>query len=186
MHERASTTEPAGGDRLSPERFADLLEGARPTLRLVAAAEAGRQHADDVVQQAGEIALCRLDSFTPGTNFGAWMAAIVRGAARNHRRREHTRRRRESTPRLLPRKDAAAPRADHVWEAIETLSAQQRECLLLRVVGELRYDQIAAVLDIPTATARSHVHRGRLRMMEAVGTAGANTNGGEPRGGRTA
>ncbi|MBA4028335.1 MAG: hypothetical protein C0475_04260 [Planctomyces sp.] len=68
--------------------FARLYKDAFPTLVIIASAEVGPRDAEDVVQQAGALALTRLDRFAQGTNFRAWMAAIVRGVASNHRRSE--------------------------------------------------------------------------------------------------
>lgn len=166
--------------RLDQPEFAELFEQATPTLRLVAAAEVGRAHADDVVQQAAVIALQRLDRFEAGTDFRAWMAAITRGAARNHRRSEQARGRRERTPRLVPRRQPKPPdtpaleRHTPLFDALTELSPAQRECLLLRVVGEHTYEEIATILDIPTATARSHTYRARLRLLERLEPRGEN------------
>ncbi|UYV12482.1 MAG: sigma-70 family RNA polymerase sigma factor [Phycisphaera sp.] len=164
--------------RLDQPEFAELFDRATPTLRLVAAAEVGRAHADDVVQQAAIIALQRLDRFEAGTDFRAWMAAITRGAARNHRRSEQARGRRERTPRLLPRrqpKPADNPTFEQhapLFDALAELSPAQRECLLLRVVGEHTYEEIATILDIPAATARSHTYRARAHLLERLESRG--------------
>lgn len=164
--------------RLDQPEFAQLFERATPTLRLVAAAEVGRAHADDVVQQAAIIALERLDRFEAGTDFRAWMAAITRGAARNHRRSEQARGRRERTPRLLTRRqpkpsdNPALERHTPLFDALTELSPAQRECLLLRVVGEHTYEEIATILDIPAATARSHTYRARVHLLERLESGG--------------
>ncbi len=44
-----------------------------------------------MVQEAALVAMNRLDSFTPGTSFGAWMSQIVRNIARNAARKDHRR-----------------------------------------------------------------------------------------------
>ena len=161
--------EPAANPSLARGDFARLFDEATPTLRLVAAAEVGRLHADDAVQQAAVTALASLDRYEPGTDFRAWMAAITRNAARNMRRSEHARGRRERTLRLVPRR----PRpVDHehapLFEALAALPGPQRECLLLRIVGEHTYDQIALILGIPAATARSHVFRARAQLLSRM------------------
>jgi RNA polymerase sigma-70 factor (ECF subfamily) len=48
------------------------------------------------------------------------------------------------------------------------LPGAQRECLLLRVVGEHTYEEIATILGIPTATARSHVYRARAHLLQRM------------------
>ena len=74
--------------QLDPETFATLFEHARPSLRVIAGAECGFAHADDAVQQGAITAMKRIKTFTPGTDFNAWAAAIVRNTAKNTRRGE--------------------------------------------------------------------------------------------------
>ncbi len=159
---------------LSADEFARLFDDALPTLRLVAAAEVGRASAEDAVQQAAITAMASLEQFTPGTDFRAWMAAFTRNAARNMRRSEHARTRRERTLRLVPRRDSRRDRVPELppdlVKALDNLSVAQRECLLLRVVGELSYEEIAATMGVPTATARSHVFRARAAMLQQLET----------------
>ena len=152
-----------------------MFDEATPALRLVAAAEVGRLHADDAVQQAAITALDALHRFERGTDFRAWMAAMTRNAARNLRRGEKARTRRERTVRLIPRRHSkpapgnTPPLPEQLprplAEALADLTPVQRECLLLRIVGEHTYDEIAAILAVPTATARSHVFRARAHML---------------------
>lgn len=149
--------------------FARLLEQARPTLWLVAAAEVGRASADDAVQQAAITALGSLDRFEPGSDFRAWMATITRNAARNMRRSEQARTTRERRVRLIPRMHRhPTEEHDDLISALDHLSASQRECLLLRIVGEHGYDEIGTILGIPPATARSHVYRARAQLLERL------------------
>jgi hypothetical protein len=75
--------DPRGAPAAQPRA---AYRAAYASLLMVARAQGARDEADDVVQKAAIVALERLDRFEPGTNFGAWMSAIVRGVARNHRR----------------------------------------------------------------------------------------------------
>ena len=140
------------------------------------------------------IALRKLDQFDPHTSFIAWMSQIVRFVALNHARRRTT----QKTVSL----DGAAPSQavdsgddtrpalitgwgdlaedddrsfdDHVLNALQRLDPTARACLLLRVVCEQPYRQIAQTLDIPEGTAMSHVHRARRAMAaQLAGTHGA-------------
>ena len=180
-------------EQLDPDSFAKLFECARGTLRVVAAAECGFDLADDIVQHSAIIALQRLDQFTPGTNFTAWAIAIVRGAARNQRRSEQRRVSRISffsrhisssqpqavddevskhsaTGGLGPGLEIPSEFDAKLRRAHETLSTEQRTCLLLRTVLEHSYSEIGEILDIPEATARSHVYRSRALLLNQLGT----------------
>ncbi len=180
---------------LSRERFARLFGEVSGKLRCIALAIVGdRTQADDLVQEAAVIALGKLDEFTPGTSFGAWMGQIVRYAALNERRR---RMRQDTTP-VDPKdmdahagagespEDCPIDRAgamdsdqgafdDDLVAALNTLDQIPRACILLRTTMELGYKEIAELLDIPEGTAMSHVHRARRKLRESLGgTARAN------------
>ncbi|MFK7759483.1 MAG: RNA polymerase sigma factor [Phycisphaerales bacterium] len=188
---------------LNLNEFAELYENARPTLRIVAAAECNFDLADDIVSQASIIAMNQLNSFIPGTNFTAWTAAIVRGVARNQRRSEQRRLNRitklfytgsayntpSNTPSNTPINSPHSPASEHAQlqstedgpsvqlppdfdpklrEALKELSAPQRTCLLLRTILEHSYNEIAEILSIPSATARSHVYRARTILLNQL------------------
>ncbi len=58
---------------------------------------------------------------------------------------------------------------DDLAAALRSLDEMPRCCLLLRVVMDLPYKDIAQVLDIPEGTAMSHVHRARRQVRERLG-----------------
>lgn len=162
-------------DPLGEEEFAARLEADRRRLWTIAAAILGSPHdADDVVQEASVIAMEKLDQFRRGTSFVAWMGQIVRYVALNQRRK----RGRDRSVRLDP--DGLAPaRPGHdpapdpefnsaVLEAMQDLDETARTCLLLRIVCDMSYREIATSLDIPEGTAMSHVHRSRKALRERL------------------
>ncbi|MEL7239975.1 MAG: sigma factor-like helix-turn-helix DNA-binding protein, partial [Planctomycetota bacterium] len=55
-------------------------------------------------------------------------------------------------------------------QALQALSEIARICLLLRVVGGNSYEDIGHALDMPPATAMSHVHRSRQRLAKVLGS----------------
>lgn len=162
---------------LRADEFTDLFGRARPHLWLVAAGVLGN-HADaeDVVQEAAIIGLKKIHTFTRGSNFEAWMAQITRNTARNAlRRRNH----RPSPlggdalsaiavpPPASAGSNSGTPVSDADLErAMARLEPIARVCLLLRVVGELPYEAIATIAEIPEGTAMSHVYRARLRLRD--------------------
>jgi RNA polymerase sigma factor (sigma-70 family) len=50
---------------------------------------------------------------------------------------------------------------DEIRHALVNLGDAARACLLLRVVQQLSYDEIAELLQIPSGTVMSHVHRAK-------------------------
>ena len=49
--------------------------------------------------------------------------------------------------------------SDAVWRVCSQLPRQQRAAVVLRFYEDLEYAEIAAILEVTEATARSHVHR---------------------------
>jgi len=72
--------------------------------------------------------------------------------------------RRESPVAVVRRAEAdpseRVSRDDIVWQVCSALPSRQRAAVVLRFYEDLDYPEIAAVLDVSEATARSHVHRG--------------------------
>jgi len=164
---------------LDRAEFGRLFEEHARLLWVVAASRVPRAVAQDVVQEAAMIALQRLDRFTPGTDFRAWMAQVVRWTAANTMRR--LRRSRAVADATLAEEVPAEPVTvgtpvldakgrlladqtafdDALVEALDQLHEDVRAALLLRVVLDLPYADIAATLGIPEGTVASHVHRAR-------------------------
>ena len=176
---------------INVESFASQLTDCYQRMWLVAASVTGdRAEADDIVQQASMIALQKRADFAAGTNFAAWMSQIVRLTALNYRKKSGRRNLRISDPVTMDKsisasasdaQDAKFPLTDdgrlredqtdfddELLSALGELGDVARTCLLLRVVQQLSYDDIALTLQIPAGTAMSHVHRAKQSIRERL------------------
>lgn len=183
----------SASSRADREAFSVRFREAYRTLWLIASGIVGnRALADDVVQEAALIALGKLDQFTEGTSFKAWMGQIVRFVALNFARR-HRRDRHDDLPAdaqdrtstagsspLAERKGASPHSAlqqldldDELLNAMRALSETACACLLLRTVDGMDYREISELLDIPEGTAMSHVHRSRMFLRQRLSAGGA-------------
>lgn len=61
--------------------------------------------------------------------------------------------------------------ADAVWRVCSGLPRQQRAAVVLRFYEDLEYAEIAAILEVTDATARSHVHRALATLRIELGRA---------------
>ena len=108
--------------------------------------------------------------------FKTWLFAVVRNMAARARRRRWLEARvpwklvpgsavdpRTSDPLLVEERGA------RVRRALGTLPARQREVLDLVFFHEMTVEQAAEVMDVSTGTARTHSHRGKLRLLELLG-----------------
>jgi RNA polymerase sigma factor (sigma-70 family) len=133
-----------------------------------------RNHAEaeDLVQETISKALRAFDSFQAGTNFKAWIFRVLRNTFLTSRTGIAASRTvfLEDHPDLLDAADGNLTPEDHlirldnqaaVNEALNQLQPLLREVLLLCDVEELRYKDIALVLDVPIGTVMSRISRAR-------------------------
>ena len=205
MVEAREENRPDGGQEshraTDPELFAAHYQTAYPSLHLIASGIIGdRTHAHDIVQEAFVIALEKSDQFVAGTNFVAWLSEIVRRCSLNYARKIRGRKTTPTDPDLLAQtKEDVAERPaswpistdtgeliktqydfdDETMRALGDITPEARCCLLLRVIQDLSYAEIAELMQIPEGTAMSHVHRSKRRMRESLHQRAPNSNIGD-------
>ena len=140
-----------------------------------------RDHAEaeDLVQEAISKALRGFDTFHPGTNFKAWIFRVLRNTfltSRTGMAASHTVFL-EDHPGLLDTTGSDPTPEDHlirldnqaaVNDALDRLQPPLREVLLLCDVEELKYKDIAAVLDVPIGTVMSRISRARRALHQLL------------------
>lgn len=134
--------------------------------------------AEDLVQDTVLRAFEAFPRFQPGTNLRAWLFRILRNAYVDLLRRRG--RQAELTESLaMPQESNFAVdefRAQAVRErteadlevALAELPADLRLALLLVDGEEMRYDEVAEVMECPVGTVRSRLHRGRRLLREQL------------------
>ena len=139
-----------------------------------------REEAEDLVQEAYAKALKGFASFSPGTNFRAWMYRIVRNTFLSSRsglraaatvpldeegNEEAALLALSETPEslLLARADQEMIRV-----ALEQLPLPFREIILLCDLEEMSYREIATSLQLPLGTVMSRLSRARAAMRELL------------------
>lgn len=146
----------------------ELLE-ALPHLRAFARGLCGRpDFADDLVQETAIKAWTARERFTPGTSMRAWTFTILR----NHYLDELRRNRPQADydpdamERLLVMEaDQEAPiHVSDVQKALQRLSPERRESLLLVGAGGLTYEEAAQICDCALGTMKSRVARARAEL----------------------
>ena len=131
--------------------------------------------AEDLAQESLSKALRAFDSFTPGTNFKAWIFRILRNTFLTTRTAIATTRTTflddseeiEATTATDPTPEDTLIQLDNaavVQQALTQLPPPLRDCLLLCDVEELKYKEIAAVLELPIGTVMSRISRARAAL----------------------
>ena len=151
--------------------------------------------AEDLVQETFLKALRGFAAFEPGTNFKAWIFRILRNAFLTSRTglaairtvaiEDELSSTNEAGAALQPESiiDRQTPELNLIrmgdqaalQSAMEKLPPPLLEVILLCDVEEMKYKEIATVLDIPIGTVMSRVARGRAALREALQISNAHS-----------
>jgi RNA polymerase sigma-70 factor, ECF subfamily len=144
--------------------------------------------AEDLVQESYLRAFRSFHTFAPGTQIKAWLFRIVRNTFINAYRAAKVRPEEVDSPALDAgyenvidaafRRDHEAPSPEsvvldgvldeEVADAISALPEEYRSVVLLALVEELSYREIAEALGVPVGTVMSRLHRGRKQLQGAL------------------
>jgi RNA polymerase sigma-70 factor, ECF subfamily len=113
--------------------------------------------------------------------FGAWLARLSRNLLIDHYRRTRQERATESIEEQLPMiEERAATSArpegmlagreasEILQAALQRLSPDLREAIILRDLQEMEYREIADILKIPEGTVKSRLNRGRAELARVL------------------
>jgi RNA polymerase sigma-70 factor (ECF subfamily) len=167
-----ATTTSADFEQLALPLFASLYNHAFWLTR-------NQAEAEDLVQETFSKSLRAFDSFQPGTNFKAWIFRILRNTFLTTRTGIAASRTvfLEDQPETLdtttsgPTPEDILLRLDNeaaLHAALEQLQPQLREVLLLCDVEEIKYKDIAVILDVPIGTVMSRISRARRTLRQLL------------------
>jgi RNA polymerase sigma-70 factor, ECF subfamily len=161
------------------------LVAAMPNLRAFAISLCGDvTMANDLVQETVMKAWANREKFIPGTNFKAWLFTILRNTYFSNLRRS----RREiqdvdgqyaalmSSP---PEQNGHLDLQDFA-RALEHVSPDQREALILVGAEGFSYEEAAVVCGCAVGTVKSRVNRARNRIAEIMAMTSIDNIGPEP------
>ena len=150
--------------------FADALVAQLPALRRYAMALVGNAAlADDLVQDCIERALGQEAQLRESERMAGWLRRILYNLYIDEIRRGKRRGREQDIADLADRLELSAPAPDNsamreFIHAVNRLSVEHRQILLLVSVEELSYREIADELDLPLGTVMSRLARARERL----------------------
>lgn len=122
-----------------------------------------------------------LGSFRAGEgSFAVWLARLTRNLLIDHYRRTKKQRVTDSIDDRLPRMEAANAESrterrlaqreagEFLQAALQKLSPELREAVVLRDLEEMEYKEIAETLRVPEGTVKSRLNRGRAELARAL------------------
>jgi len=175
-------------DNTAAARFWQNLEPLQAALEAFCRRRLRDQSAvADILQEAVTIAFRDFDQYAEGTNFRAWMFRHLRWQVVAYERKEGRVKPLESPDELPARETPESQSEEHLVETLrscpeeildhcdETLSSAvlglapiERDVLLLRAIGDLSYQEMSDLLEIPLGTVMSHLSRSRTRLRQRL------------------
>lgn len=158
----------------STAAFARLVERHQAPLRAFLRRTCGNwAQADDLAQETFLAAWSGIGKLQAGSSVRAWLCGIgynkhlsaIRSAGRNRVR---------EAGYDADRPTTAEPMSDErlaLEAALSGLPADQRACVALCLAADFSHAEAAEALGLPLGTVKSHVTRGRARLLEVLGGA---------------
>ena len=170
--------------QINPQHGFDLGEYLDGLYSYAVVLSRNRSDAEDLVQETCLRAITGMNRLWPDSNVKSWLFTILRNVWLNHLRQ------RRAAPELVElaadesvsnslADNGKDPHADLVSQfereqvraAIQQLSVEFREVILLREYEGLSYQEIASVLDCPPGTVMSRLARARIKLRKLLFTA---------------
>jgi RNA polymerase sigma-70 factor, ECF subfamily len=144
------------------DRHADRL------FRLACSLLGNAADAEDVVQETFAGAFRGIKGFEGRSQVGTWLTRIlVNQAALSRRQKKRTEPVTEDVGARGSGLAAAQTRMDLLW-ALDQLTPEHKQVLVLREFEQLSYEEIAQVLGIPRGTVESRLHRARAELRDRL------------------
>ncbi|MGQ0675587.1 MAG: RNA polymerase sigma factor [Rhodospirillales bacterium] len=159
---------------MSHDELRQLVVDQIPHLRRYAMALVGdRDRADDLVQDSLERAWSRLSLWRRDGNIRAWLFTIMHNLNANAVRQAKRRPRHDPIDEVLALPSTPANQEQRLElsmlsQAVAALPVDQRAVVLLVGLEQMRYEEVAGILDLPIGTVMSRLHRGRERLRRAM------------------
>jgi RNA polymerase sigma-70 factor, ECF subfamily len=165
--------------RGSADAFRALVEAYKERLFAFVWRMVRNHHeAEDITQAAFVKAYEALDTYSEQYAFSTWLFTIGYRLCLNHLRKRkqyagevdlgridaHE----PDVPRTIANTEEARRLRELIWAAVDELKAPQRSSVLLFYREGKSCEEIGRVLDMPTVTVKSHLHRARAKLRDAL------------------
>jgi RNA polymerase sigma factor (sigma-70 family) len=160
----------------SDRAFNTLIDRRQQAVRVfLQGLTSGVDEADDIAQEVFLAVWKNARSYNGKASVKSWLFAIAWRKAKDAQRVSYRRRRRDDAYQeaqaMGPARPIAADDLVILDQALATLPLDQRAAVMLCVGCAFTGEEAAQTLGLPLGTVKSHVLRGRARLMEAFGEA---------------
>jgi RNA polymerase sigma-70 factor (ECF subfamily) len=160
----------AAARRGSSAAFSELVVRHQQSVRsFLRRSRADPTDADDLAQETFLAAWSGLWGYRGGASFRSWLCAIAWKKSLSLDRARGRERRRVDALEIDPPPAACADDHLDLAAALGGLPAEQRAAVALCLGGEFSHAEAAEALGLPIGTIKSHVQRGRAKLLAALG-----------------
>lgn len=131
-----------------------------------------RAEAEDLTQDVFIQAYRRLESFEGRSKFGTWLYRIAVHKTLDHLKSRQSKQQQRNAPLTdrLPDPMRVDANGLDLEKAIRALPPSPKAAFLLNKVEGYDYREVSEIMGIAIGTAKSHVHRARMRLRELLAT----------------
>ena len=160
----------AAARRGSQRAFQQLVERHQQAVRgFLRRACADPGDADDLAQETFLAAWSSLWRYRGGASLRSWLCAIAWKKSQTLRRSRGRERRRHDALEVVPPGEAGPEARLDLASALRALPVDQRAAVALCLGGDFSHAEAADALGLPLGTIKSHVQRGRAKLLTALG-----------------
>lgn len=161
-----------------PERFEAFYQREfRAVVGLAYALSGSRWAAEDLAQEAFIAAHEKWDRIGEYESPGAWVRRVVANMAVSLYRKRASEAR--AMTRMAVRRQEPLPELDvedaEFWAHVRALPRRQAQAIALHYLEDRPVTEVADILDCSPSTAKVHLHKGRRRLAERLGTSWGET-----------
>jgi RNA polymerase sigma-70 factor (ECF subfamily) len=156
-----------------PERFEAFYQREfRSVVGLAYALSGSRWAAEDLAQEAFIAAHQKWDRIGEYESPGAWVRRVVANMAVSLYRKRASEAR--AIARVALRRQEPLPELDvedaEFWAQVRALPKRQAQAIALHYLEDRPIAEVADILECSPSTAKVHLHKGRRRLAERLGT----------------
>jgi RNA polymerase sigma-70 factor (ECF subfamily) len=124
-----------------------------------------REDAADATQEAFVDAFRNLGAFDPARAFYPWFYVLLRNRCFKQRTRRATRDEGDAGVAQAAVHPGVSDEHLDLWRAIDRLTAEEAELVVLKHIEGWTYEELAAALRVPRGTVMSRLHGARQRLL---------------------
>jgi RNA polymerase sigma-70 factor (ECF subfamily) len=165
------------------EAFTEIVERYKNRVHWLVRRMVGGANDEDITQEVFLRVYQAIEGFQGRSSFRTWLYTITRNLCLSELRKRGARgdhlsiegEGEEKVSRLLPAATGGLEEeierrdlSDNIQTLIGRLPENYRTVLTLFYLQQVKYEEIAEIMDIPLGTVKTHIHRARLKLRDLI------------------